>query len=268
MINVFDNRRKEINRYIFLTDEEKEFYDKERQRFLNDAFHKFNPRPDEPLSNEFFTCIEKIRETSGYLTNSSHKYFGSNLFNIIFLNQIGLKTATLSELASLSLDDDLYKIDDSSVNVSAVLLTGLDEVSFYPNNLYIAKEISSSIGIIKVDQPTIVEGLELFISDNFSRYGGLCLRKGKETQVFEVPDFNSQNMGRKFSRINFDYSIEWDDKGDKEFYFNPYGRDILSGIGILPRFCMVYCDQRNLNSRHDLESCYTGFSRGTINDYV
>jgi len=52
-------------------------------------------------------------------------------------------------------------------------------------------------------------------------------------EIIEAPDFAFSNNRRKFSRINPDYSIVWDDKSNRTFYAREKGPSgiYLSGDG-------------------------------------
>ncbi|MBS3081082.1 hypothetical protein J4221_06430 [Candidatus Pacearchaeota archaeon] len=223
---------------VHLTDNERKLYYKEKNKFLTQSFHNLNPKPDELFSKESLFYIDHIIEISNrYLT-----YSMCNLFNIVFLNHIGIKTPSLQELTSIS-DNDIdihYNID-----IPAVLIGGLER--YYPNR-HIAKELAHSLDIKEFDYPIIVEGLELIVGgkfSNFGYYGGLSFRKNENSKIFRAPDFNTNNYLRKFSKINPDYSIEWDEEGDKTF--SMIGNRDLSGIEVNLRDGIIYADKVSLH---------------------
>ena len=53
------------------------------------------------------------------------------------------------------------------------------------------------------------------------------MNAGDSFRVFEAPDFNNSNDGRRFKRINPDYSIDFDDEGRKKLHTRDVG---LSGV--------------------------------------
>ena len=143
----------------------------------------------------------------------------SNLFKVIFLNQIGIKTATLPELDLISENLEGIKLlkgfyEDTP---SIILRSNRDSNS---NNDYLAKDLTKKLKIKSFATPIIANGLEL-IEDVNSAYG--LNFDVENVQKINAPDFDNRNHGRKFSRINPDYSIEFDEKGTRTLYTRDNG---------------------------------------------
>ncbi len=146
---------------------------------------------------------ERYSGKAGQSLNVPRK--GSNLFKVLQLNQIGIRTATTPEL-ELALENGLdYGFGDGR---EAILRSKKD--SYHPND-YVAKDLAKKLGIKTVKNPLIVTGLGLE-EDEASVYG-LTLKPTDSTNIIEAPDFSHENNRRKFKRVNPDYTIEFSDKG-------------------------------------------------------
>lgn len=143
---------------------------------------------------------------------------GSNSFKILLLNQIGIRTATLPEL-DLLVDNNPEFLRGTYEDASIVALRGAgDSVQ---GNDYVAKGLAKLTKKKRFPHTVILEGLKLK-EDAKSPYG-LSFAEGEKFRFFEAPDFDHVNNQRKFSRINPDYSITFDDKGTRTFYSRPEG---------------------------------------------
>ena len=170
--------RRQFSRTRFLSDEEQGLYEQECKRFKG-----------------------KAKET---LQIPKH---GSNLFKILFLNQIGIQTATLPELElALENEMDLKKCYEDG---REVILRSIGDNS-YKENDYLAKSLFELIRRRKFNNPFIIKGLEVIEDDN-SAYG-LSFKPADDFSFFEAPDFSHKNNQRNFLRINEDYSIDFADE--------------------------------------------------------
>lgn len=146
---------------------------------------------------------------------------GSTLFKVLFLNQIGIRTASLGEL-EFSLENGL-DLQGHYEDAPVVVLRSASD-SYEPNN-YLANSLAKNLEIKKFKAPLVVSGLEV-VADNESQYG-LSFKKTDKTEVFEAPDLSHKNNQRRFSRVNPDYSVEFNDKASRTLYTRDNG---LSGL--------------------------------------
>ena len=159
-----------------------------------------------PLSDEQYgQYTDSIRQFSGKAYDSLNvKRKGSNLWQVLHLNQIGIETATLSQLydAHASGIDLSNKYADSR----AVVLRSNGDNDYEPND-HVAKDLAGKLESPNFENPLVVEGL-VPEADEESDYG-LVLTPGNGFRVFEAPDFHDRNNNRRFWSINPDYSINW-----------------------------------------------------------
>jgi hypothetical protein len=142
---------------------------------------------------------------------------GSNLFKVLLLNQIGIRTATLSELES-ALENGM-DLRGCYEDAPAVVLRSAED-SYSPND-YLAKNLTKQLEVKEFKVPLVVEGLKVVEDDN-SQYG-LRFERTDLTKVTEAPDLNHQNNLRKFSRINPNYSIDFNGEGTRNLYTRSSG---------------------------------------------
>ncbi|MEK6860245.1 MAG: hypothetical protein AABX54_05525 [Nanoarchaeota archaeon] len=142
---------------------------------------------------------------------------GSNLWEVLLLNQIGIRTGTIPEI-ELAYENGLPLQGHYEDGTEVVLRSAGD--SYKPND-YLARNLAEMLGIMEFGNPLVVKGLEV-VADNKSQYG-LSFKKTDKTQVIEVPDLNHKNHQRKFSRINPDYSIAFDDNGTRTLWTRDNG---------------------------------------------
>jgi len=141
----------------------------------------------------------------------------SNIWKILLLNQIGIRTATLPELES-ALENGLSLSGHCEDAREVVLRTAEDS---YPQNDYLAKSLTEQLKIKQFRSPLVVKGLEV-VEDKKSDYG-LAFKVNDKTEVIEALDFAHANDLRKFIRINPDYSVEFNDKGNRVLRTRPDG---------------------------------------------
>jgi len=145
---------------------------------------------------------------------------GSNLFKVLLLNEMGIRTATLPEL-ECAFENGMNLIGTFEDAPSVILRSAGDD---YFLNDYLAKSLAKSLKLRSFNTPKIINGLRI-AKDKNSAYG---LKFNTENaQIIEAPDFDNRNHGRKFSRINPDYSIEFDDNGKRTLYTRDNG---VSGL--------------------------------------
>ncbi len=142
---------------------------------------------------------------------------GSNLFKVLLLNQIGIRTASLGELES-ALENGLA-LQDQYEDAPAIVLRSASD-SYEPND-YLAKTLSAEIRVKKVTAPLVITGLELVLDKN-SKYG-LSFKKTDKTEAVEAPCLSHKNNQKRFSRINPDYSDEFDDKANRTLWTRDNG---------------------------------------------
>jgi len=146
---------------------------------------------------------------------------GSNLFKVLLLNQIGIKTATLFELES-ALENGL-DLQGHYEDAPVIVLRSAGDS--YSNNDYLAKSLADSLGVKEFKAPLVVSGLEI-VCDDKSGYG-LSFKRTDKTQFVDAPALNPRNYQRKFSRINSDYSIDFHDNGNRVLWTRDNG---ISGL--------------------------------------
>ena len=160
---------------------------------------------------------------------------GSNLFKVLLLNQEGIRTATLPEL-ECALENGM-DLKGTYEDAPSVILRSAGD-SYAPND-YLAKDLARKLKLRRFKTPKIINGLKI-TEDKYSDYG--LSFDIKNAQIIEAPDFDSRNHERKFLKINPDYSIEFNDAGERTFYAKKDGlsrlclywdSDLLSGYGDL-----------------------------------
>ena len=163
------------------------------------------------------TYQQSLKEFSGKAYDSLNiGRNGSSLWKVLWLNQIGIKTATLLKL-ELALENDLplsgYYADSREVIVRS---NGYS----YPKNKYLAQKLTHDLKLKTWDNPYIIKNLKIK-QDEQSAYGLSFIVDNAE--VIEAPDFHHNNHGRTFKRINDDYTIAWDDANKRTFYARDNG---------------------------------------------
>lgn len=109
---------------------------------------------------------------------------GSNLFKVLLLNQIGIRTATMAELDQIVQADKNFLIGKCEDAPSVVLRSNGDSNI---NNDYLAKSLAKSIKVKRFSgMPFVISGMELF-EDNNSAYG-LNFKAGKTFDFFKAPE--------------------------------------------------------------------------------
>ena len=147
---------------------------------------------------------------------------GSNLFKVLLLNQIGIRTATLPELDQIVQGNEGFLRGFYTDAPSVVLRSNGD--SYEPNH-YLAKCFARLIRKRKFREPVVINGLKL-VEDNDSAYG-LGFNRGKNFDFFEAPELSHENNGRKFITIDGRGMPVFDEKGTRTLYTRPDG---LSGF--------------------------------------
>ena len=149
---------------------------------------------------------------------------GSNLFKVLFLNELGITTATISELG-LALENGL-DLKRTYEDGREVVLRSAGDLDYQAND-YIAKSLAKLIRKRSFKHPLIIKGLRGKEDEN-SVYG-LSFAKTDELEVIEAPDFSHKNNCRRFIRVNPDYSIDFGDEGNKTLYTRQNG---VSGLDV------------------------------------
>ncbi len=157
---------------------------------------------------------EKARKTLNVPLN------GSNLFKVLLLNKLGIRTATMPELEMIvDQNPDMLKghYEDTPS------LTLFSNSTSYDSNKHLVKSLSKLVG--KHNNPVLMSGLEP-VEDYDTAYG-LSLKPGEKFQFIEVPEFAYANNRRKFSRLDERGVPIFDDKGTRTLYI---GQDGLSRV--------------------------------------
>src|SRR3989338_7325313 len=136
---------------------------------------------------------------------------GSNVWKVLWLNQTGIRTATIPEIYS-AIDNGMDLRGKYEDGREVILRSNGDSCS---KNDYLAQQLASDLHLTTFDNPYIVKGLKIK-PDEKSFYGLSFLVDTAE--VIEAKDFYYKNNRKKFTRINEDYSIDFDKKGEITFY--------------------------------------------------
>jgi len=188
---------------------------------------------------------------------------GSNIFKVSLLNHIGIPTATLQELDLIAREVPEF-LEGHSEDAPAVILASSGDS--YGFNDYVAKSLAGLIGRESFSNPVIVEGL--VPEDDDSSFYGLRFGKGEKFRVIEAPDFSHRNNGRRFSRINPDYSIEFEDKGSRTLYTRDNGLSRLFLDGGLNLVANVGLDDSGAYGRVVVMKTGEAGSQNLLNDYI
>jgi hypothetical protein len=132
----------------------------------------------------------------------------SNLFKVLKLNEMGIRTATLPEL-DLALRKGLPFSGIYADSREVILRSAGDSER---RNDALARQLAKEVGYKDGRDPIILKGLELVEADNSY---GLSFDTSNAEDPISAPDFAHKNNSRKFTRINPDYTIEWAKEGDK-----------------------------------------------------
>ncbi len=188
-------------------------------------------------------CEEVSKKYSGKARDSLNvPREGSNLWKILLLNQEGVvTTATLPQLDEV-VQNDFEFLENYYEDGREVILRSAEDPHI-PND-YLAKSLANQLKIKQFQNPLVIKGLRIE-QDNDSDYG-LVLKTSDETEVIEAPDFNHKNDRRRFSRINSDYSIEFERNGTRTLYTRDSGLSRLYLGGDLG----LYLDDRVLSGSY------------------
>ncbi|MBI2044935.1 hypothetical protein HYT23_02670 [Candidatus Pacearchaeota archaeon] len=148
---------------------------------------------------------EKARETLRVPLN------GSNLFKVLLLNKLGIRTATIQELEMI-VDQNPGMLKGHYEDSPSVVLFSIN-TSYAPNKP-LAKSLSKLVG--KHEYPVLMTGLEP-VEDHSTDYG-LSLKPGDKFQFTEAPELAYANHGRKFLRLDERGMPIFDDKGTRTLH--------------------------------------------------
>ena len=159
---------------------------------------------------------ESIKQFSGKAYDSLNipkdgSLNGSNVWKVLWLNQTGIRTATVPEIYS-AIDNGMNLRGKYEDGREVILRSNGDSCS---KNDYLAQQLASDLHLTTFDNPYIVKGLKIK-PDEKSFYGLSFLVDTAE--VIEAKDFHYKNNRKKFTRINEDYSIEFNDEGTRTLY--------------------------------------------------
>lgn len=207
----------------FLSEEEQDIYEDEIKRFSGRAYENLN-----------------------FSIN------GSNSFKIIFLNQIGIKTADLFEL-----QEEIFKgmkLRDTFEDAPSVVLRSNGDS--YSRNDYLAKLLFKEVKKRTrkdIKNSLVLSGLKL--KEDSNSYYGLILEPAEDFSYIEVSHFNYKNNERKFSRVDYRGLPILNGEGYRTIYTRADG---LSRLFVDGNFDLI------TNSSH-LEGL-NGFSRIIVKD--
>ncbi|MAG01930.1 hypothetical protein CMI42_01220 [Candidatus Pacearchaeota archaeon] len=156
----------------------------------------------------------------------------SNLWKILQLNQIGIQTATLPEL-DLAIENGMNLKGHYEDGREVILRSRRDS---YESNDHLAKDLADRLDITNFENSWIINGLGIRQDDD-SSYGLAFVTDNAE--VIEAPDFNHENNGKRFSRVNPDYSIDFDEQGARAVYTRKNG---LSWLDVDVDLCVCSGD--------------------------
>ena len=148
---------------------------------------------------------------------------GSNLFKVLWLNQIGIPTANLYQLEQV-IENDRDFLRGHYEDIPSVVLRSNGD-SYKPND-YLAKSLAEVIKERDFKHSLILNGLELKADEN-SHYG-LILVPGEKFKRIEAPDFDYENNKRRFSRLDEKGLPIFSEEGNKTFYASKNGLCRLS----------------------------------------
>ena len=143
---------------------------------------------------------------------------GSNLFKVLFLNQIGIRTATLPELGLIVENNPDFLKSFYEDSLSVVLRSNGDS---YVNNDYLAKSLAKLIKKRTFKQPIVINGLKIK-QDNDSAYG-LGFEQADNFEFFISPELAHKNNQRKFSRLDKRGMPIFDEQGNRTLYTRESG---------------------------------------------
>ncbi len=151
---------------------------------------------------------------------------GSNLFKVLLLNQIGIRTASLPELDQIRLEDEDF-LKGIYVDTPSIVLRG--EGDSYELNDRLARYLEGKAKErgLDLEEPIVANGLRLR-QDGNSAYGLNFLVDG-ETEMFEAPELRPENNYKKFTRQDERGMPIFENGGEKTFY---------TGSNRLSRLCL------------------------------
>ncbi len=170
---------------------------------------------------------EKARKTLNISRN------GSNLFKVLFLNQIGIRTATLPELDLIVDENDSFLRGHYEDAPSVVLRSAGD--SYQPND-YLAKSLAKLIKKRKFNHPIVINGLTI-VEDDDSAYG-LSFKLTDKSNFFETPELSHVNNQTKFFKLDERGIPVFDKEGNRTLYTKESGLSRL----LLSRDLDLYSD--------------------------
>lgn len=180
-------------------------------RFLNEA--------EQTKYNE---AIKSFGEKARKSLDISLK--GSNLFKVLFLNQIGIPTATIPDLET-ALENGM-NLEGTYEDGCEVILRSAGDSN--KSNDYLARDLAKKLKIKRLNGAShVITGLGVK-EDNNSAYG-LIFDVTDKTKIIRARDLDHENNEKRFSRINPDYSIEFTKDGNRMLYTRPNG---------VSRFCL------------------------------
>ncbi len=151
----------------------------------------------------------------------------SNLFKVLLLNQIGIRTATLPELGII-LESNPEFLSSHYEEAPSVVLRSKED--FYQDNNYLINQLSKDLKIKNFKVPLVINGLKIK-EDNDSVYG--LSFNAKEAQIIKAPELKHSNNQKTFSKLNEKGMPIFDEKATKTLYTRDNGLSRLYLDGVL-----------------------------------
>lgn len=141
----------------------------------------------------------------------------SNLFKVLYLNQIGIRTVTMPELESAH--ENGLLLSWFYEDTPTVLLRSVGDT--YELNDYLAKSLAKQLNKRNIEHILVINGLTIK-SDSNSPYG-LSLVPGEKGEYFEVPELDHGNEIKRFSRFDERGIPIFDEEGGRILYTRANG---------------------------------------------
>ena len=138
---------------------------------------------------------------------------GSNLWKILLLNQIGIRTATLAELDQIAQASDDFLRGTYEDSASVALRSNGDS---YQKNDYLAKSLARLIRKRTFKEPVVVNGLGIK-EDSHSPYG-LGFKQETDFAFFEAPELRHENNLKRFNVLDERGMPIFDENGTRTSY--------------------------------------------------
>lgn len=139
---------------------------------------------------------------------------GSSLFKVVLLNELGITTATMSQLESAR--EKRMPLKEYYVDTPSVVLRSNGD--FYEPNDYLAKYLFKEVKernekLETLKHPLVLTGLKL--KEDSNSFYGLIVEPNENFEFFEASELDHENNGRKFLRLDKRGIPIFDEKGSR-----------------------------------------------------